>query len=119
MFSQNWRAVVALGLLGFVAMWVTYLASFAARLSVVDAFTIAIEVVVRNANLGLLLKASLFPADGGEGREIADAVLYCVLLYGFLSLVVASMEVVARRKGLGLIHGRRGAKKDEGLGMKD
>lgn len=109
LMSQNWRAAVAVGLLGFVAMWVTYLAAFAARLSALDAFTIAIEVVVRNANLGLLLKASLFPADAGGESEIADAVLYCVLLYGFLSLVIAAMEVVACRKGLGLVHGRRGA----------
>lgn len=98
------RAPAALFLFGFLSLWTCYLLSLLLRFSVRDAFTICIEVVLRNAHLGLLLKAALFPADSDAGA-MGDAVLYVLLLYGAFSLLLAGMEVAFRRNRFGVIYG--------------
>lgn len=54
-----------------------------------DAVAIAMETTVRNTNLGLLLKASLFPVRPGVPDPVADGVLFAVLLYGGFALLAA------------------------------
>jgi BASS family bile acid:Na+ symporter len=54
-----------------------------------DGVAIAMETTVRNTNLSLLLKASLFPALPGVPDPVADGVLFMVLLYGGFALLVA------------------------------
>ena len=54
------------------------------RLSHSDATAVDMEVVVRNINLGLMLKALLFPAVLGQVDPIGDKVLLSLLLYGGL-----------------------------------
>ena len=62
-------------------------------LSRADATAIEMEVIVRNINLGLMLKVSLFPATQGQSSSLGDTVLFTLLLYGAVQLLL----------GLGLI----------------
>lgn len=59
---------------------------------------INIEVAVRNTNLGLLIKASLFPAVVGVADPVGDNVLFTVLLYGGLMLLVGAVLIVLGRR---------------------
>jgi BASS family bile acid:Na+ symporter len=56
------------------------------------------EVVVRNINLGFLLKVSLFPLVAGEVNAVADMVLLSLLLYGSWQLVMGVVLIVWRRR---------------------
>ena len=107
--AYSWLALLALLLFGLISLWLCYGLCALMRFSLGDSFTIAVEVVVRNGSLGLLLKASLFPAAEGADLQVADGVLYAVLVYSFISLAIAAFEVVAKRRGLGLMYGRRRA----------
>lgn len=72
---------------------VGWLASRLLRLSRPDATAIEFEVIVRNVNLGVMLKASLFPASAVATGHLGDAVMFTLLLYGGLQLAVASVLV--------------------------
>jgi BASS family bile acid:Na+ symporter len=61
-----------------------------------ESFTVGVLTTIRNGNLGLLLKASLFPAVAGAGPT-ASGVLYVVLFYSGASLVVSGAAVLVRR----------------------
>lgn len=79
--------LIALLILTFaIASW---LVGRMVGLSSGDSTAINIEVVVRNVNLGLLLKASLFPAVVGKPDPIGDMVLFSLLAYGVLQLLIA------------------------------
>jgi BASS family bile acid:Na+ symporter len=67
------------------------------RLSRPDSTAIEFEVIVRNINLGVLLKASLFPAAAAATSDIGDAVLFTLLLYGALQLIVAPILIALYR----------------------
>jgi BASS family bile acid:Na+ symporter len=58
------------------------LAGWLAGLPRTDLAAIAIETSIRNTNLALLLKASLFPAVPGVADPLGDGVLFTALLYG-------------------------------------
>lgn len=98
----GWRTPVAIVLFQMMGIWCCYLFGAIVRLPLADSFTVAIEVVVRNAHLGVLLKASLFPASSGEAGLIGNGVLYVVLFYGLASLAVGGIEVLAKRRYWGL-----------------
>lgn len=98
----GWRTPIAIVLFQLSAIWICYLLGAIVRLPIADSFTVAIEVVVRNAHLGVLLKASLFPAGGGEAGLIGNGVLYVVLFYGLASLAIGGFEVLAKRRHWGL-----------------
>jgi BASS family bile acid:Na+ symporter len=63
------------------------------RLSRADSTAIEFEVIVRNINLGVLLKASLFPASAAATGHLGDSVLFTLLLYGSLQLMVAPILI--------------------------
>jgi BASS family bile acid:Na+ symporter len=67
------------------------------RLSRPDSRAIAFEVIVRNVNLGVLLKASLFPAATVATAQLGDAVLFTLLLYGGLQLAIAPLLIMLYR----------------------
>ncbi|MEM7359096.1 MAG: bile acid:sodium symporter family protein [Pseudomonadota bacterium] len=69
------------------------------RLSKADATAIEMEVIVRNVNLGVLIKASMFPAVAGMADPIGDTVLFTVLLYGAVQMLIAAVLIMARRRG--------------------
>lgn len=68
------------------------------RLSRPDSTAIEFEVIVRNTNLGVLLKASLFPASAAATSQLGDSVLFTVLLYGGLQLMVAPVLIKLYRQ---------------------
>jgi BASS family bile acid:Na+ symporter len=63
-----------------------------------DATAIELELVVRNANLGVLLKASIFPFVPGGDNRLGDLVLFSVLLYGGVQLLAAAVLIGLRRR---------------------
>lgn len=67
------------------------------KLPLADATAVDMEVVVRNINLGLMLKVLLFPAVLGEADSIGDMVLLSLLLYGGLQTFVALVLIGVRR----------------------
>lgn len=64
-----------------------------------DSTAVNIEVTVRNSNLGLLIKASLFPATVGVLDPIGDMVLFTVLLYGAIVLPIAALQIFLHGRG--------------------
>ena len=66
-------------------------------LSRADLAAIAIETSIRNTNLALLLKASLFPVTPGVADPLADGVLLSALLYGGAAAPLAIPLVFAHR----------------------
>jgi BASS family bile acid:Na+ symporter len=63
------------------------------RLSRADSTAIEFEVIVRNINLAVLLKASLFPASTMATAQLGDTVLFTLLLYGGLQLLIAPVLI--------------------------
>jgi BASS family bile acid:Na+ symporter len=62
-------------------------------LSRTDATAIEFEVIVRNVNLGVLLKASLFPATAEATAGLGDTVLFTLLFYGALQLLLSALLI--------------------------
>ena len=91
--GRAWRLASILALLAGPLQ----LAVKACGLNADDAFTIAIEVTMRNGNLGIFLKASIFPAVAGVMDPIGDAVLFVILFYGGCTLIVAALPMLFRR----------------------
>ena len=67
-------------------------------LSKAENTAIEMEVVVRNINLGLLIKISLFPLIAGQTNPLADMVLLSLLLYGGWQLIMGFILITWRRK---------------------
>ncbi len=63
-----------------------------------DVAAINIEITVRNTNLGVLIKASLFPAAVGVADPLGDQVLFTVLLYGGLMLLLSALLIPWHRR---------------------
>ncbi len=118
LFAYGWQPIAALLFLAIALIWITYFIGWRLGLSIRDSYTVGVEVVVRNAHLGLLLKASLFPAtpsptaasalapvDSVVAPSIGDQMLFVLLVYGVLSLAVAAIETLTRRLGVGFIYG--------------
>ncbi len=66
-----------------------------------DVTAIQMEVVVRNVNLGVLIKASMFPVVVGSSNVIGDMVLFTVLLYGAVQMLVAAVVIFLCRRRSG------------------
>jgi len=64
-----------------------------------DRLALAIEVTIRNTNLGLLVKASVFPARPGVPDPIGDATFFMALLYGGVALLLALPTVYLGARG--------------------
>lgn len=62
-----------------------------------DTTAIEIEVMVRSLNLGLLIKALLFPAVVGVADPVGDFVLFSLLIYASLQIPLGLGLVVWRR----------------------
>ena len=77
---------------------VGYLAPRLLRLSRRDATAIEFEVIVRNINLGVLMKASIFPAATSATAQLGDIVLFTLLLYGALQLLLSGVLIGITRR---------------------
>ena len=80
------------------AQLIAVLASRAAQLAGPDRLAIAIEVTVRNTNLALLVKASLFPAAASPPGSLGDGMFFVALLYGGVALLVAAPSIWLSRR---------------------
>ncbi len=85
--------IIAMGLISWIISWGVL------RLPRADATAVDMEVIVRNVNLGLMLKALLFPAVLGRADPLGDTVLLALLLYGGLQMLVAAVLIAIRRLG--------------------
>ena len=82
----------------FALTFVGWFIPYALRLVKPDLTAIQMEVVVRNVNLGVLIKASMFPAVAGADNSVGDKVLFAILLYGGVQMLVAAVLIVMRRR---------------------
>ncbi len=83
--------VVLIGSLGWAAARLL-------SLTQTDSTAIEMEVIVRNVNLGVLIKASMFPATAASDSTVGDMVLFTILLYGALQMLVAAALIFIRRR---------------------
>ena len=93
----GWQAPTALIVFGLISLGIGYALSFAVGFARAEAFTIATEVTARNGNIGLLLKATLFPATLGTAGGLHEGVLFAVLFYAGASLVIVGTAVAMYR----------------------
>jgi bile acid:Na+ symporter, BASS family len=75
-----------------------YLIPRLARLSRADCTAILCEVSLRNVNLGVLIKASIFPAAVAETAQLGNAVLLTLVAYGVFQLVVGVAVIAVNRR---------------------
>jgi BASS family bile acid:Na+ symporter len=68
------------------------------RLSRADSTAIEFEVNLRNINLGVLIKVSIFPAAVAETAQLGNMVLFTLLLYGALQLLLAPILITLYRR---------------------
>lgn len=90
-------AVVA----GFAVLFagIAFVASAATRRPRPDVTAIAIETTVRNTNLGLLVRTSLFGTPTAAGDPVADLALFTLLAYAAFSFVLSVPLMLAGRRG--------------------
>ncbi len=97
--QQGISAIVGLVALALSTQVLALAVTSAARMPRTDIAAVAIEITVRNTNLALMLKASLFPAIPGVPDPFADGVLYIALMYGGIALpLVAPLVTLHRRR---------------------
>lgn len=77
---------------------ISRLSSWLFNLSHADSSAIEMEVIVRNVNLAVLIKASLFPATVNSVNSIGDTVLFTILLYGGLQMLIAFSIIAIKRR---------------------
>jgi BASS family bile acid:Na+ symporter len=70
----------------------------ATGLAVRDRVAIGIEVTIRNTNLALMVKASLFPAVAGVADPVGDGMFFVALLYGGVALPLSILTVMVGRR---------------------
>ena len=75
-----------------IARWIAVLLGY----PWVDAFTVGVEVAVRNGNLAIALVASLFPATQ-EDDSVGRGVFFVVLFYSGAMMVIGLISVARRR----------------------
>ncbi len=73
-----------------------------ARLDWLDTAAINIEVVVRNTNLGILIKASLFPAMVSVADPVGDMILFTLLFYGGVQIFFSAALIFFYRRLIGV-----------------
>ena len=81
---------------------ISLLSSKLFTLSPFDSNAINMEVIVRNVNLAVLIKASIFPATTNSNDTIGDTVLFTILLYGGLQMLIAAILIILKRRQLAL-----------------
>ncbi len=63
-----------------------------------DRTAVVIEATIRNINLAVLVKASLFPAVAGVADPIGDAMFFTALMYGGVAFLFATPPIVIARR---------------------
>jgi BASS family bile acid:Na+ symporter len=94
--EYGWRLPVLLVVFIYVSLILTRRLSMLVGYNWSDAFTMGIEVALRNGNLAIALAATLFPASRPDD-PIGRAVFFTTLFYAGASLVLAMVSVGLRR----------------------
>jgi len=89
--------IMMIGLFILIIMLLGWLVPRLLGLSHADSTAVEMEVVVRNINLGLMLKASIFPTVIGQENTLGDMVLFSLLLYGAIQLMLGIGLIMLRR----------------------
>ena len=97
------EAIGGIGVLAILALAVlsqgmAWLGSRLAGLDHADRLAIVIEATIRNVNLAVLVKASLFPAVIGQADPFGDAIFFTALMYGGFALALAAPPVLLARR---------------------
>jgi BASS family bile acid:Na+ symporter len=90
-------APLSIFILAFAMQQAAQVTTRLARLNPPDGLAIGVEVTIRNTNLALLVKASLFPATVGAVDPVGDGMFFVALLYGGVALLVAAPPVMLNR----------------------
>jgi BASS family bile acid:Na+ symporter len=90
--------IAAIAILALLCQAAGTLPGWLLGLSRGDLAALAIENSIRNTNLALLLKASLFPAAAGVADPLADGVLFVALLYGGVAAPFSVPLVLIHRR---------------------
>lgn len=90
-------ALLAVLVLAFAVQQLGTLAGVVSGLRRAEIGAIAIEAAIRNTNLAILLKASLFPAIPGIPDPMADGVLFTALLFAALAGPLTIPLIVVHR----------------------
>jgi BASS family bile acid:Na+ symporter len=90
-------APLSIFILAFAMQQAAKVTTRLARLDPPDGLAIGVEVTIRNTNLALLVKASLFPATVGAVDPVGDGMFFVALLYGGVALLVAAPPVILNR----------------------
>lgn len=98
--SFGWQGPALIALFAALVQQAAILPALALGLSRRDVVAIGLELTIRNGNLALLVKASLFPAVAGVANPVADGVLFTILLYGGIALPMALPLVWLGRRGV-------------------
>jgi len=109
--AYGWRGPLLVIGFALVVYYLSMVGTRAARFRRKDVTAIAIEAVIRNTNLALVLQATLFPVAAGADPAIASAVLFVVLFYGGTGLVFGTVVVVVTRRRLTRRKGRAAAER--------
>ena len=85
-WEYGWQGPLAIVLFCLLNQQLSLLPFRVMRWPSQDGLAVGIEVTMRNVNLGLLLKASLFPATDHTIRAISDGVLFVLLYYAVVGM---------------------------------
>jgi BASS family bile acid:Na+ symporter len=96
--AYGWIGPAAVVLLCASFQVLAWLTTRLARLRAPERVAISIEVTVRNANLAVMVKASLFPAVSGVVDPIGDGMFFVALLYGGVALPLCMIPIVLGRR---------------------
>jgi BASS family bile acid:Na+ symporter len=97
------EAIGSMGIFSILALTavcqgVAWLGCLAARLDAPDRTAVVIEATIRNINLAVLVKASLFPAELGKVDPIGDGMFVTALMYGGFAFLFATPPVLLARR---------------------
>jgi len=98
--AYGWGIPGVLVLFCVVQVWLTARLARLSRFNGSDRFTVAIEVGLRNCNLAILLKATLFPVSVTASNAVGDGVLFVTLFVGGAALVVTAVPIFIHRASL-------------------
>jgi len=97
-FVAAGAAILAIAAFALLTQQAGTVAGWLAGLPRTDLAAIAIETNIRNTNLALLLKASLFPAVPGVADPLGDGVLFASLMYGAAAAPLAIPLILVHRR---------------------
>jgi len=98
--AHGWEALAGMALFAFGLQALSLGVGRALRLAPRDRVALAVEVTIRNTNLGLLIKASILPVRPGVPDPVADGAFFMAIFYGGIAMAAAAIPVLGGRRML-------------------